>query len=313
MKARDHGFEYLAASAVAAAVNYPLWRISAMGQSGFDLAEPQPQPATPPTPATATASKRAHMSTQLSQSIRLVVHAFSPPYKGAVATVLGMTWARAAIFWGSDVGHAAMLRRGHSSAASTLLPPLLISTAVQCVNMPLVRATVTLQDPASRIRTVSESLRHIVHNYGVAGLWHGVSAGILKSVPKYCVAIYVKNVMEQHLPAVSSGPVNDGDDQHQRRHPFLTTNQHHKLARSAVKSCVAGIAGAALTNPVDVIRNEMFKTNQPLLVTIGRLQDEMGWYRLCTRGLAKNLVAVSIPIACTIFFTDALVQVRTGS
>jgi hypothetical protein len=143
-------------------------------------------------------------------------------------------------------------------------------------------------------------------------LWHGVSAGILKSVPKYCVAIYVKNVMEQHLPAVPSAPVNDGDDEHQRRHPFLTTNQH-KLARSAVKSCVAGIAGAALTNPVDVIRNEMFKTNQPLLVTIGRLQDEMGWYRLCTRGLAKNLVAVSIPIACAIFFTDALVQVRTGS
>jgi len=33
-------------------------------------------------------------------------------------------------------------------------------------------------------------------------------------------------------------------------------NPRLKLIRSAIKSCCAGIAGAALTNPLDVIRNE---------------------------------------------------------
>jgi Mitochondrial carrier protein len=304
MRAQDHGFEYLAASAFAAAINYPLWRISAMGQSGFVLAEPPLQG----TAATRTATAaHAHVP----HSVRLVVHAFSPPYKGAFATMLGMTWARAAIFWGSDVGRAAMLARGHSSAASTLVPPLFISTTVQCVNMPLVRATITLQDPASPIRTVAESLRHIVKMHGFRGLWHGVSAGILKSVPKYCVAVYVKNVMEHYYLPVPVTVVGDGDMDDRGRHRRLTERQQ-QLARSAVKSCVAGIAGAALTNPVDVIRNEMFKTNQPLLATIRSLSHDLGWYRLCTRGLAKNVVAVSIPIACTIFFTDALVQLHLG-
>jgi hypothetical protein len=302
MRAQDHGLEYLAASAFAAAINYPLWRISAMGQSGFVLAEP-----TTPSQGGTAARTAAHAHAHMPHSVRLVVHAFSPPYKGALATVLGMTWARAAIFWGSDVGRAAMLARGHSSAASTLLPPLFISTAVQCVNMPLVRATISIQDPSSPIRTVTESLRHIVTMYGVRGLWHGVSAGILKSVPKYCVAVYVKNVMEHYLP-VPLAAVNDGEIDGRLR----LTERQQQLARSAVKSCVAGVAGAALTNPVDVIRNEMFKTNQPLFVTIHRLVHDLGWYRLCTRGLAKNLVAVSIPVACTIFFTDALVQLHLG-
>jgi Mitochondrial carrier protein len=304
MRAQDHGLEYLAASAFAAAINYPLWRISAMGQSGFVLSEP-----TPPSQGTAATRTAAHAHAHVPHSVRLVVHAFSPPYKGALATVLGMTWARAAIFWGSDVGRAAMLAQGHSSAASTLVPPLFISTTVQCVNMPLVRATITLQDPASPIRTVAESLRHIVKMHGFRGLWHGVSAGILKSVPKYCVAVYVKNVMEHYYLPVPLIAVGDGeiDD---RRLPL--TEKQQQLARSAVKSCVAGIAGAALTNPVDVIRNEMFKTNQPLFVTIHRLSHDLGWYRLCTRGLAKNVGAVSIPVACTIFFTDALVQLHLG-
>ena len=38
-----------------------------------------------------------------------------------------------------------------------------------------------------------------------------------------------------------------------------------------------------------------------------RLYDELGWNFL-VRGMSKNLVAVSIPVASTIFFTDAFVQ-----
>ena len=36
------------------------------------------------------------------------------------------------------------------------------------------------------------------------GLWHGVSAGILKTVPKYVTAIVVKDFMEDNLPHCDS-------------------------------------------------------------------------------------------------------------
>lgn len=39
-------------------------------------------------------------------------------------------------------------------------------------------------------------------------------------------------------------------------HPISPHTQNTHLARSAVKSVAAGIAGAVLTNPLDVIRNE---------------------------------------------------------
>ena len=38
--------------------------------------------------------------------------------------------------------------------------------------------------------------------------------------------------------------------------PPLYRSKNTQLSRSAVKSVVAGIAGAVLTNPLDVIRNE---------------------------------------------------------
>jgi len=84
-----------------------------------------------------------------------------------------------------------------------------------------------------------------------------------------------------------------------------------QLWRSAFKSAAAGVAGAALTNPLDVIRNEMFKTNKSLIETVKLLYHEMGW-RFINRGMGKNLVAVSIPLASTIFFTDALIQYTSG-
>lgn len=123
------------------------------------------------------------------------------------------------------------------------------------------------------------------------------SAGILKTVPKYCTAIVVKDYMEKVLPKVdSSSPTCDRD----------------RLLRSAAKSAAAGVAGAVLTNPLDVIRNEMFKTNQPLFDTVKALHAEMG-NGFVTRGIGKNMIAVAIPVGCTIFFTDALIQFTTSS
>jgi hypothetical protein len=269
--AKEYLVEYLTASALAASINYPLWRASALAQSGFRVTSTFAPPALSP-----------------------YIYAFAPPYKGMVATVLGMTWARAAIFWGSDRGKEILLEKGVSSSIATLVPPLVVSTFVQCINMPIVRATITIQDPQSTIPNVWESLKNIYyHKGGLSALWHGTSAGILKTVPKYCTAIVVKDWMEDILPFPS------------------IDSQSYKtdcLWRSAYKSAAAGVAGAALTNPLDVIRNEMFKTNQSLFLTVNSLQREVGWYETITRGMGKNLIAVAVPLGCTIFFTDALIQ-----
>ena len=65
-----------------------------------------------------------------------------------------------------------------------------------------------------------------------------------------------------------------------------------------------------LQNPLDVIRNEMFKNNKSLTETVRLLHRELG-YSFIYRGLGKNMVAVAIPVGCTIFFTDALIQLST--
>ena len=85
--AKDYPKQYFAASALASAIGYPLWRAAAIGQSGFEM-------------HTLTLGRWTIPST-----VTPYVYGFLPPYKGMVATVFGMTWARAAIFWLSDYGH----------------------------------------------------------------------------------------------------------------------------------------------------------------------------------------------------------------
>jgi hypothetical protein len=209
-----------------------------------------------------------------------------------IATVFGMTWARAAIFWTSDYGRELLLKAGFSEATATVAPPLVVGTAVQIINQPIVRATVTLQDPKYNLPNVMQSIRHIYQNHGVKGLWHGTTAGVLKTVPKYCAAIIVKDLMEEILAQPD---------------PSSTTYESDRLWRSAWKSAAAGIAGAALTNPLDVIRNEQFKTHTGLRATVKSLWEEMGW-RFLGRGIGKNMVAVALPVGMTLFFTDVLIQ-----
>jgi Mitochondrial carrier protein len=286
-KVKDHPWEYLCASALAATINYPLWRASAVGQSGFVVAA----------------------NGAVNPSLALYRYAFGPPYRGLVATVAGMTWARAAIFWGSDYGRDYLLSNRQSSSAvgtlaATVGPPLIVSTLVQCVNMPLVRATITMQNPQQQpiLPTVRAALHYIYVQNGnsVKSLWHGTSAGILKTVPKYCTAVLVKDAWDRYY--YESG---------RRRPPH---SRSEILACSAAKSVTAGMAGAILTNPLDVIRNEMFKmpvdtSRRPrgLVGTVRHLMQQEGW-KFVVRGLDKNIVAVSVPVACTIFFTDVLIQ-----
>jgi len=272
--AKEYPAQYFCASAAAAIGCYPLWRSAAIGQSGFRVAAVNVGGITLP------------------QTLSVYLHGFCPPYKGMFATVFGMTYARASIFYFSDVGRQSMLGRGYSEAASTVAPPLVVSTIVQVINQPIVRATVTLQDPAYNLPNVVQSIKHIYANHGVIGLWHGTTAGVLKTVPKYIAAIAVKDYMELKLP---------------HPQPDSPTIESDRLLRSALKSITAGIAGAALTNPLDVIRNEQFKTHEGLMVTTRNLYNSMG-LAFMARGLGKNMVAVALPVGCTIFFTDALIQ-----
>lgn len=280
--AKDHPYCYIAASSLSAMINYPLWRASAIGQSGFTVASVNIPITIRPFIENVPVAARGY------------VHAFCPPYKGMVATILGMTWARAAIFWGSDYGKEVLENKFPNlpSSVITLTPPLITSIFVQCVNQPVVRASITLQNPESNMKNIRESISFIYSNYGLRGLWHGTSAGILKTVPKYCTAIIVKDYMEGVLPQID---------------PDSSSAKTDQLIRSALKSATAGIAGAVLTNPCDVIRNEMFKTNLSLIDTVQKLKSELGW-KFLFRGMFKNLVAVSIPVASTLFFTDAFIQ-----
>lgn len=216
--AKDHPLEYFSASALAATINYPLWRASAIGQSGFTV--------------TVSGSSRPILAS-LPPSISPYVYAFAPPYKGMVGVVAGMTWARAAIFWGSDRGRELLRSSGYcNETAALVLPPLIVSTIVQCINMPIVRASITLQNPESNLPNTAASIQHIYREHGLKGLWHGTSAGILKTVPKYITAIVVKDYMEDVLPQVD---------------PASPTCDQDRLWRSAAKSAAAGVAGAALT------------------------------------------------------------------
>jgi hypothetical protein len=194
-----------------------------------------------------------------------------------------MAWARAAIFYGSAVGKEELLRRGASSAVAAVVPPLCVSTIVQIINMPIIRASITLQDPQTPWRSTYDALSGLHRTKGVRGLWHGTSAGIIKTVPKYVTAVVVKDLVADLLPEPAT--------------------HNHVLLHSAIKSVTAGVCGAVLTNPADVLRNEMFRTDRSLRETARRLHriDGVRWF---WRGCDKNLVAVAIPIALTIFLSD---------
>lgn len=260
-----HAVCHFGAAGLAAIVNFPLWRAAAIGQSGFKLKGD-------------TVLDRYWNC--LSPSVM--------PYRGVMATMLGMTWARGMIFYGSDKGKEYLLAQGVAIPIAQTLPPLVISTLVQFANMPLIRSTVTIQDPNTDLKTVRQAVVHIYNKRGFFGLWHGVSAGVLKTVPKYITAVVVKDYMEANLPQISLDDPNANSA---------------ILLRSALKSTTAGLAGAALTNPLDVLRNEMFKTDLGLSATYKRLIQEYGM-SFMWRGMASNCTAVAIPIAVTIFFTD---------
>lgn len=254
---------YLAASGISATLSFPLWKAAAISQSGYTLKAASP--------------------------LQRYVEALRPPWRGCLNVVAGMTWARASIFFGSDEGRRWMQHRGYNPWLAASLPPTLISIFVQVVNQPFTRASVTLQNPTCTCRSewlpTLAVLQQLLETRGVASLWLGTSAALLKVVPKYVIAVSAKDYLESRLPAC------DG------------------TLRSAVKSVVAALAGATLTNPFDVVRNEMFKTHAQLIPTVMQLwrTERVSWL---WRGCAKNMVSVALPIASTLFLTDVFVSWR---
>ena len=88
----------------------------------------------------------------------------------------GMTWARAAIFHGSDRGRQALQEAGVGHTLSVTAPPLVVSTFVQVVNMPLIRSSIMLQNPTATQTSVLQMSQHIIKTRGFFGLWHGLKS-----------------------------------------------------------------------------------------------------------------------------------------
>ena len=114
----------------------------------------------------------------------------------------------------------------------------------------------------------------------------------MKTVPKYMIAVLVKDKFNKYFARVNKLAAKE-------------QTKYETMVQSGVKSLAAGLAGATLTNPADVVRNEMFKktNNAGMLKTIFNLQRANRW-KWMGRGIDKNLVAVAVPIATTIFLAD---------
>ena len=253
---------HLSGAAASALLTFPLWRYATMAQAKYEVA--------------GGGLKASRLGTMFA--------VLGPPYRGAIGIVGGMTLARGGIFLCSDLGSRLLAERGVERPLSVVVPPLAASTVVQFLKQPIVRGGVMLQDPSAPRKTLVGTLRYLCETRGLRSLWHGTGAGLLKTAPKYCVAIAAKDALEGRLPPATT----HGD----------------ALVRDAVKASAAATAGALLTNPLDVLRNEMFKTDLPFFRTLAYLNaHHANW---AFRGARQNLLAVAVPVASTIFFTDQL-------
>merc|ERR1719414_2691853 len=96
---------YFAASGVSALAFFPLWKAAAIGQSGYAVA--------------------GHGYWQK------YLKAMKPPWRGSLVVIGGMTWARAAIFYGSDSGSRYLKAQGYSTGIAATVPSLLMSAFAQ--------------------------------------------------------------------------------------------------------------------------------------------------------------------------------------
>jgi len=196
---------YFAASGVSALTFFPLWKAAAIGQSGYKV--------------------------EGSGYWQRYLEAMKPPWRGSLVVISGMTWARAAIFYGSDIGSRWMKSQGFNTAISATVPSLTVSILAQTVNQPFVRSSIMLQNPAEELTKKTfpncAMLRHLATTKGFGSWFTGLDAAILKTAPKYMVAVVIKDYMGQWL-----APVDPAD-------------KNAVLIKSAKIAVTAGVAGAA--------------------------------------------------------------------
>merc|ERR1719240_1207255 len=182
-----------------------------------------------------------------------------------------------------------MKEAGYNQALSSTLPSLCMSAFAQTANQPFVRSSIMLQNPGEELARKAmpniAMLQHLAATKGLGSWFTGLDAAILKTAPKYMVAVLIKDYMGEYL-----APVDPKD-------------KTAVLLKQAKVAVTAGVAGAVLTNPLDVIRNEMFKTEEGMIPCAMRMSRETGASWLL-RGMQKNYIAVALPIASTIFLTD---------
>jgi len=130
-------------------------------------------------------------------------------------------------------------------------------------------------------------LNHLWRTGGLTSLWLGTGVSIVRTAPKYVAAVAAKDKMEELLP-----PAED---------------TRSAVLRSVKKSLAASVVGSVITNPLDVAQNEMYQTSESFFSTVKRLQREEGC-RWMLRGCGKSVVASAMPLALTIFLTDAFLQ-----
>lgn len=253
---------YFAASGFSSLIFFPFWKAAAIGQSGYAV--------------------------RGDGYWKKYLEAMKPPWRGSLVVISCMTWARAAIFYGSDTGSQYMRANGHGKAISSTLPAVTMSIIVQTVNQPFVRSSIMLQKPGEELARTAlpniSMLQHLARSRGFGSWFTGLDAAVLKTAPKYMVAVVIKDHMAMLLT------VDPADE-------------YAALIKSAKIAVTAGVAGAVLTNPLDVVRNEMFKTEEGMVQCASRMTQDVG-FRWFFRGMQKNYVAVALPVASTIFLTE---------
>ena len=230
-----------------------------------------------------------------------------------------MTWSRSFIFYGSDIGKRQLIKLGYTGTITSVMPALCLSGMAQCINNPIFRATIILQDPKCQMKNVPESLTYIFKKGGIRALWHGTSAGILKTAPKYASAVLVKDLVEEFLikqeeKLKDKNRMNgiNSDFNYKGEVSNKEKRRMQRLQRASIKSIAAGLAGAMITNPFDVIRADMFKSDRKFSNSFRYLWKNHGIF-FVVRGLDKNMIAVTVPVTITLFVADILETIYNES
>lgn len=260
----------------AAVINFPVWRATTICQL---------------------------IEVEGASSFQKFVNALSrPPFRGTFATLFGMTWSRGTIFYGSDFGKQYMKDNGFSGPITSIIPPLVVSAVVQVLNTPLLFGTIALQNPHTIENSVLDYVENIVKEYGYRGLFGGAIPGIIRNSPKYAAIVAINDYLDEELPLLLRSYFPDIA----RDGTLADGSSRLEITTLAVKSVAAGVGGAVLTNPIDVIHGECLRlgSSNPVRAVGSLLQTQGPLF--FARGVLGSVVSVALPVSITIYVSDVM-------